>query len=160
MQHPVEVATEPSRPEALRILVLDDELAIRRLYERMLTWLGFEFVLAADGRTAVEEFVHASSEGHPFDLLILDLTLPGGMGGVEVLDEVRGMDPGVRAIVSSGYSDSSVLANPADNGFAGVLSKPFTIGVLSRAIQQVRAQRNGGSSRHEAPPGVANDAEN
>jgi signal transduction histidine kinase/ActR/RegA family two-component response regulator len=137
---PRAVAEEPALGPA-RILVLDDEAAVRELYERMLTRLGLEFVLASDGASAIAEYMRAQASGRPFDLLILDLTLPGGNGGLAVLEAVRELDPGARALVASGYSDSDVLEHPARSGFTGALAKPFTLAELAHALRAALPQR-------------------
>ncbi len=136
----------PPPPPALggaRILALDDEAPVRAVYERMLSLLGLEVVLAADGPQAVAEFERARAEGRPFDLLILDLTLPGGMDGAAVLEVIRRKDPGAVAIVSSGYYDSAVFNDPELGGFAGKLEKPFTLEMLAGAIRAALALRAG-----------------
>src|SRR6185295_6247271 len=94
-----------------RLLVLDDEEAIRRLTVRLLTGLGYNVDAVAKGSDAVELYKQARIEGRPFDLLLLDLTIPGELGGAEVLRELKKFDPDVKAIVVSGYTGGDVMSN-------------------------------------------------
>jgi len=119
----------------LRVLVVDDEPLVRRVLERALDGLGHASEPAADGDEALARFAAARERGEPFDLVILDLTLPGGPGGVEILGELRALDPGVRALVASGYASSPVLSRWREAGFAGVLVKPFSVARLERALE-------------------------
>ncbi|MEM7307257.1 MAG: ATP-binding protein [Planctomycetota bacterium] len=140
---PLERREPPVRPHAdadARVLVLDDEAPVRELYGSALAWLGYRHVLTASGRDAIDEFVRARDAGRPFDILVLDLTLPGGMGGTDVLTEIAGLAPGVVALASSGYADSAVLSQPEAWGFAGALAKPFTVERLDEAIRAALAR--------------------
>ena len=116
-----------SRDECMeyRILVMDDDTMVLELISEMLVSLGCEVVTVADGKTAIETYKDAKSSGKPFDLVILDLTIPGGMGGYEAYTELVKLDPQVKAIVCSGYSENSIVARFAEHGFKGRLSKPF-----------------------------------
>ena len=122
---------------ALRILVMDDEAAVRRLIARLLRPLGYEVVEAGDGKEAVARYAEALAAGRPFDALIIDLTIPGAMGGVETLGRLRQLDPGVVAIVSSGYSNDPVMANWAEHGFRAVLAKPYVASELRDTLRRV-----------------------
>ena len=119
---------------------MDDEEGIRELLERMLIRLGHRCRLTTDGAAAVEAFKDARSQGEAFDILILDLTVPGGMGGCEALEQIRALDPTALGIASSGYSSDPVFARFQDYGFAATLSKPYGIEdlklVLSKALQK------------------------
>lgn len=119
------------------ILFMDDEETIRRGMSEVLTRLGHRVTLAADGDEAVRLFQARMAGGRPFDLVILDLTVPGGVGGYEAIARLRQIDPGVRAIASSGYSDNPVMAKARELGFAGILPKPYTPSELSEAIARV-----------------------
>ena len=119
------------------ILIMDDEEAVRETAASVLRRLGYTVSFAEEGRRAVELYREAREAGAPFDLVIMDLTIPGGMGGREALTLLREMDPDVRAIVSSGYSNDPVMANYAEYGFAGVVCKPFRIRDLGLAVHQV-----------------------
>jgi CheY-like chemotaxis protein len=101
---------------------------------QLLDQLGYSVTLASDGTEAVELYRRARSEGSPFDLVILDVTVAGGMGGQEAMERLLTLDPGVCAIVTSGYVNGPVLAHHRDYGFAGVLAKPFQAGELARIV--------------------------
>jgi two-component system cell cycle sensor histidine kinase/response regulator CckA len=120
-----------------RILFMDDEEAIRGLAGMMLARLGYSVEAAADGREAVEMYVRARDAGHAFDVVIMDLTVPGGMGGEDTIKALLGIDPNVRAIVSSGYADDPVMAEFARYGFKGVVPKPFTVASLGDELRYV-----------------------
>jgi CheY-like chemotaxis protein len=122
---------------AQRILVMDDEAAVRRLLTRLLRPLGYDVVEARDGEEAVLRYAEALSASRPFDALIIDLTIPGAMGGVETLGRLRQLDPGVVAIVSSGYSNDPVMASWAEHGFRAVLAKPYVAAELRDTLRRV-----------------------
>ena len=108
-----------------KILVMDDEELIRDLAAELLTQLGYEVFLVKDGAAAIAVYQQARKLGEPFDAVIMDLTIPGGMGGKEALLRIRELDPNVRAIVSSGYCNDPVMADFSEYGFVGVLRKPY-----------------------------------
>jgi CheY-like chemotaxis protein len=120
-----------------RVLFMDDEEPIRLMAEVLLARLGIEPVTAESGEEAVRLFRAARDEGRPFGAVVLDLTVPGGMGGLEALREMQIIDPGVRAIVSSGYSSNPVLANHRAHGFRGVVPKPYRITDLANVLREV-----------------------
>ena len=120
-----------------RILLMDDEAMIRRVSASMLETLGYSVVCVADGREAVTVYREAMAGGQPFTAVILDLTVPGGMGGEEAVRELRRLDPGLRAIVSSGYSRHAVMAEYRKYGFSGVVLKPYRLNDLARVVQEV-----------------------
>ena len=120
-----------------RLLVLDDEQPIRRLAIRLLGALGYEATAVSTGSAAIEQYTRAREEGRPFDLVLLDLTIPGELGGSEVLRVLKTIDPDVKAIVVSGYAGDNVLANYRDYGFKAVVTKPFTIDELSATLIEV-----------------------
>ncbi len=121
-----------------RVLVMDDEDVIRRVAGRMLALAGHEAVFAADGAEAVRAYVAARQAGRPFDIVIFDLTVPGGMGGKDALQELLKVDPDIRALASSGYSSDPVMANPRAYGFRTSLPKPYDIPDLMRAVEATR----------------------
>jgi CheY-like chemotaxis protein len=103
--------------------------------------LGYDVDIANDGSEAVELYQKAMKTSHPYDLLIVDLVVPEGMGGKEVIEILGKSDPRIKAIVSSGYSNDPVMANYRQHGFTGVMSKPYTVQQLSDAVSQALAQR-------------------
>ncbi|MCP5068542.1 MAG: PAS domain S-box protein [bacterium] len=130
-----------------RALVMDDAPFVRAFVARALDLLGFQVELAAAGEEAVEMFAEAHGTGRPFDIVILDLTVPGGMGGAAALAGLRTIDPHVCAIASSGYSASPVMAKPDEHGFAGVIAKPYTIAQLDEVLSAALAKKHIGSKR-------------
>jgi PAS domain S-box-containing protein len=128
---------EISRNGKGKILVMDDEDFIRSVAGDMLSHLGYGVVCAKDGAEAIELYVKAIEAGNPFDAVIMDLTIPGGMGGKEAIVRMKEIDPGIMAIVSSGYSNNPILADPANYGFAGIVTKPYTLEALSGAVRSV-----------------------
>ena len=126
-----------------RVLFMDDEEVIRRMAVLMLQRLGFEVECASDGAEAVAKFRKARAEKNPFTLVIMDLTVPGGMGGREAIIQLRGIDPEVKAIVSSGYSSDPVLANYRAHGFCGVVAKPYRIDDFIHALRETLVDRRG-----------------
>jgi len=121
-----------------KILLMDDDSMVRDTAGRMLQRIGCDVELALDGRQAIREYLQAKESGRPFDIVIFDLTVPGGMGGQEAIAELLTHDPNVRAIVASGYSHDPVMANPRKYGFRGVISKPFDIRTLVKTILDVQ----------------------
>jgi signal transduction histidine kinase/CheY-like chemotaxis protein len=121
-----------------KVLVMDDEEMIRDIALEMLSYLGFQVVLANDGAEAIEVYQkNLAAGGKPFDIVIMDLTIPGGMGGSKAIKKILTLNPQAKVIVSSGYSNDPVMANYMDHGFSGVITKPFKINELSEAIHKV-----------------------
>ncbi len=120
-----------------RVLFMDDEDTIRVVASMLLKRLGFAPLVVADGGEAIRAYNEARATGNDFALVIMDLTVPGGMGGRDALQELLKIDPAVRAIVSSGYSSDPVLANHRAFGFRGMVSKPYKLSDLSREIRSV-----------------------
>ena len=106
----------------------------------MLGHLGYEAEFASDGSQAIEKFVQAKADGRPFAAVILDLTVPGGMGGKEAIEELLKIDPQVKAIVSSGYSDDPIMADFKKYGFCEVIPKPFRVVELSKKLQKIMSK--------------------
>jgi PAS domain S-box-containing protein len=113
------------------ILLMDDEPVVRTTVTSMLARLGYEVVSVSNAEAALAEFARAVDRGEPFRAVILDLTVPGGMGGIEVAAEIRKRDAQVRLFVASGYADNAAMQNPRDHGFTGSLRKPFTMSELT-----------------------------
>ncbi|MEO0481254.1 MAG: response regulator [Planctomycetota bacterium] len=116
------------------ILVLEDELMVQRVYRGLLQRWGYDVEVVTDGADAVRRFADRREQGRPFDLLIMDLTIAGGVGGRQAITEILELDPSARAIVASGYTDDPAMVRFRDAGFAGALSKPFQPNDLACAI--------------------------
>ena len=119
-----------------RILVMDDEAAIRELTSQLLGTLGYEVTAVPDGIEAVRTYERALHRGENFQAVILDATIRGGMGGVATIERLRNLDPNVTAIICSGYSDQAALSEFLAYGFRGALPKPFTRHELADALQR------------------------
>ena len=120
-----------------KVLVMDDDDSVRASIGKMLRRLGYDAEFAEDGAEALALYASASKTDSPFDAVIADLTIPGGMGGKDLIGELRQMDPQVRAIVSSGYSRDPVMAHASRFGFSGVMAKPYTLTELGRVLHEV-----------------------
>jgi CheY-like chemotaxis protein len=120
---------------AARILVMDDEKMVRDVAGQMLRHMGHEVSFAADGIDAVRLYWEAKDQERLFDIVVLDMTIPGGPGGKETIEKLRAIDPDVKAIVSSGYSNDPVLSNFRDYGFSAVVVKPYKFDELRDAVQ-------------------------
>ena len=137
------IALEPfEEAEALikgsgKILIMDDEIDIRDVLGKMLQHLGYVVDYANEGTEAVTLYHQALSLGAPYLLAIIDLTIPGGMGGKETVRRLRELDSHALALVSSGYSNDPVLANPEKFGFQDVIAKPYNISDLSKVLHRV-----------------------
>jgi signal transduction histidine kinase/ActR/RegA family two-component response regulator len=132
---------ESSRGRSGRVLLMDDEPLVAEVAQEMLESLGYATQVSVSGTDAIAQFRDAESLGEPFDAVILDLTVPGGMGGSEALPHIKDIRPDVPVLVTSGYADDSVLARYRDYGFDGVLPKPFAIPELRKALQDAEANR-------------------
>ncbi len=124
-------------PKRKRVLVMDDEVSILELTGRMLGSQGYEVELTSDGNLAVARYRAAKEAGRPFDAVILDLTVPAGMGGFDAFKAMQAFDPGVKAILSSGYSHEPVVLNYKKYGIAGVAPKPYKVKELVGAVENV-----------------------
>jgi CheY-like chemotaxis protein len=113
---------------------MDDDEVVRDIVGRMLTELGYGVEFAVNGEETLEKYAQSLASGVRFDLVILDLTIKRGMGGKEAITQLLAMDPAVRAIVSSGYSDDQVMANYRQFGFREALAKPFRLAELNSAL--------------------------
>jgi PAS domain S-box-containing protein len=124
-----------------RILVMDDEAMIRKLAGELLSYLGYEVDFALDGTEAIKRYKKAINSNKPFDAVILDLTVKGGMGGKEAIQELVKIDPNVVAIVSSGYCNDPGITDFGQYGFSGVVTKPYTMSELGEKLNQVVSNR-------------------
>ena len=120
-----------------RILIMDDHEQILIMSEIMFNQMGYTTTCALDGARAIELYRRAFQSGEPFDLVILDLTVPGGMGGEETIAELLRINPEIKAIVSSGYSNDPVMADCKAYGFCGVLPKPYTIEQVAEILNKI-----------------------
>jgi PAS domain S-box-containing protein len=120
-----------------KILVMDDEEDLRKVARRMLLEIGYEVECARDGTEALERYDEAMKSGHPFDAVIMDLTIPGGMGGKETINKLLEIDSEAIAVVSSGYSNDPIMSNYEKYGFCGVVTKPYRIEDISWVIRTV-----------------------
>ncbi len=125
-----------------RVLIMDDEEAIGDIASGILSREGYEVECTRNGAEAIEAYARAKKKGRPFEVVIIDLTVPGGMGGTDTLRKLQKIDPGVKAIVSSGYSGDPLMAKFREYGFRGAVSKPYTIKELSQAVQSVIADKS------------------
>ena len=133
----MDVIEKPSEGSGERILVMDDDENIRFLLSEILTSYGYMTESACDGAQAIELYKKAYESSNQFDLVILDLTIPAGIGGKETIKELIKIDPDVKGIVSSGYSNDAIMANYRQYGFSGVISKPYRPDDLVRIVQDV-----------------------
>jgi len=117
-----------------KILLMDDESLVRQTAGSMLNTMGFSVDLAAEGKEAILKFKSARESGEPYDIVIMDLTIPGGMGGKEAVKEILSIDPQARIIVSSGYSTDPVMSHYREYGFLGMVTKPYRINDLKEVI--------------------------
>jgi CheY-like chemotaxis protein len=122
-----------------RILMMDDDETVLDMAEKMFRHLGYEVDLSCSGTAALLRYRQARDSGQAYDAVLTDFTVPGDIGGLEVLRKLREMDPRVKVIVSSGYSNDPVMANFKTIGFSGVIMKPYTITELSKTLHDIIA---------------------
>jgi len=131
---------EHAYPGRLRVLVMDDQASIKDLIRHILAEIqGAEVEFADDGLQAIELYEEAREAGRPIDIVLLDLTIPGGMGGKETISRLLDIDPNTKAIVFSGYSDGPILSKYQEYGFKGVIRKPFDIDEFLECLRVVAA---------------------
>ncbi|MCP3927459.1 MAG: PAS domain S-box protein [Desulfobacterales bacterium] len=124
-----------------RILIMDDQEPILKMLGRMLNRMGYKTEFAIDGTDAVKKYREAFVAKESFDLVILDLTIPGGMGGTKTIIELLKIDSNTKAIVSSGYSNDPIMANYEDYGFCGVVPKPYSKAQLSEVLNKIFGEK-------------------
>lgn len=122
-----------------RILIMDDEEIIRSVVGVLLQHLGYDSAFAEEGQEALTLYREAMEAGTPFDVVVLDLTIPDGMGGEETIGKLKEMDPNVTAIVSTGYAGGEIVSNYQQYGFSAVVNKPFNMQGLQEVIEKVLA---------------------
>jgi len=125
-------------PGSGNVLVMDDDASVRSVAGAMLRHLGYQAGFAPDGEEAIQLYAQAKESGKPFDLVIMDLTIPGGMGGKEAIKKLLEIDPGARAIVSSGYSTDPIMSEYQNYGFQGVIVKPYVIEEFSQVLHKAK----------------------
>ncbi|MEE8125630.1 MAG: PAS domain S-box protein [Nitrospirales bacterium] len=130
-----------------RILVMDDELSIRRMVQDALTQFGYEVTSAQDGQDAIDLFAEALAIGRKFEVVLLDITVPGAMGGKEAIQHLKNLDPQVKAVVTSGYSDDPIMSDFQAYGFQGILVKPYKISDLAKTLASLCSQNHSTTTR-------------
>ena len=120
-----------------KILLMDDEQIILEVTEEVLKFLGYEVMFAREGQAALDLYKQEKNAGAPFDLVILDLSVPQGMGGKEAIGLFKAFDPEVKAVVSTGYSNDPAVLDFRGYGFSGKLSKPYKINDLKKVLEQL-----------------------
>ena len=124
-------------PERKKILYMDDEESIRKLAEKIMDLLGFDITTSSDGKDAVDIYEGHLKNGSSFDCVILDLTVPGGMGGKEAAEKILELNPSAKIIISSGYSNDPIMSDFAEYGLKGIVMKPFKIEEIKDIIKKV-----------------------
>jgi signal transduction histidine kinase/CheY-like chemotaxis protein len=130
-----------------RLLVMDDEEALRKLLNRILTRLGYEVQTARDGAEAIALYEAAKDSGRGFDAVLLDLTVSGGMGGIEAAARLKELDPSAKLVVSSGYSDAPIMSKFREYGFDDVIPKPWKAAQLSELFRRVLVSKSDRKTR-------------
>lgn len=120
-----------------KILVMDDEDMVGEIACQMFEYLGFEAIRVADGVDAVSEYKKHQDDGEAFTAVIMDLTIPGGMGGKEAVSEILRIDREAKVFVSSGYSTDPIMVNFQDYGFRGGIAKPFDLAAMQKILSLI-----------------------
>jgi len=118
-----------------KILLMDDEQIILDVTQEVLKFLDYEVMFSREGAAAIELYKNEKAAGAPFDVVILDLSVPDGMGGKEAIVQLKAFDPEVKAIVSTGYSNDPAVLDFASYGFSGKLTKPYKINDLKNVLE-------------------------
>jgi two-component system, cell cycle sensor histidine kinase and response regulator CckA len=124
-------------PSSGRVLIMDDEDFIQDVTREVLLELGYEVEVSSDGLEALEKYERAMMDGKRFDVVIMDLTISGGMGGKEAIKGLLEIDPHAKALVSSGHSNDPVMVDCRSYGFAGAIPKPYMIAELSFTMANI-----------------------
>jgi len=138
-KEPAVILQEPIHAARARVLLMDDDEMIRDLSSHLITMLGHDVEVAHHGEEALTRYQGAIAAGSPFDIVILDLTIRGGMGGSETIRNLLKIDPLVKAVVSSGYSDDAAIPNYLSQGFKACLKKPYDVAALSEVLGKTLA---------------------
>lgn len=140
-KHDSEPLVEPQTP-ACKILIMDDDPLVREVSKRMLKALGHQADLCEDGESAILMYEEALKTNRPFDLVIMDLTIPGGLGGRDTIKKLLAIDPSANVVVASGYSNDPVMAFHEEYGFKAMLSKPYTVEKINTVIYKALSLKN------------------
>jgi CheY-like chemotaxis protein len=117
------------------ILILEDEDIVGDIARQMLVYLGYDVVLVKDGMEAVSQYISRINCGERFHIVIMDLTIPGGMGGKEAVSEILAVDPNAKVVVSSGYSNDPIMVHCKEYGFSAAIAKPFDLQSLKSIVE-------------------------
>jgi CheY-like chemotaxis protein len=120
-----------------KVLLMDDEQVILDVTDEVLKFLGYDVMFAREGAAAINLYRQEQSRGQPFDLIILDLSVPEGMGGKETFEKLHALDPNAKIVISSGFTNDPMLTNSASYGLAGVLAKPYRITELKALLENM-----------------------
>jgi CheY-like chemotaxis protein len=120
-----------------KVLVMDDEQILLDMTREVLKFLDYDVMFAKDGLAAIDLYTKEKAAGVPFDVVILDLSVPSGLGGRETIEQLRKIDPDVKAVVSSGYSDDPVVQDFSNHGFDERLTKPYKIHDLKNILERI-----------------------
>src|SRR5208282_1662691 len=120
-----------------KVLLVDDEDIILDVSREVLQFLGYDAAFAKEGASAIELYAQEKEAGRPFDLVIIDLSIPEGMGGQATIEKLRSYDPQVKAIVSSGYANDPVVQDFSSYGFSGRLTKPYRINEMKTMLENM-----------------------
>ena len=120
-----------------KVLLMDDEQIILDVTHEVLKFLNYDVMSAKDGLTAIDLYKKEKASGAPFDIVILDLSVPNGLGGKETIELLRNFDPAVKAVVSSGYTNDPVIQDFSHFGFCERLTKPYTINEMKNLLEKV-----------------------
>jgi PAS domain S-box-containing protein len=133
----IEQMNEPQHKGCGKILIMDDDEAILNMLRRILKRMGYETALAKNGTQAIELYQKAYQSQQKYDLVILDLTVPGGLGGAKTIPELLKIDSKAKVVVSSGYSNDPIMANYEDYGFCAIIPKPYTQNQITELFNKV-----------------------
>jgi two-component system, cell cycle sensor histidine kinase and response regulator CckA len=121
----------------IKFLIMDDEEIVGDIAKQMLIYLGYDVMLVKDGEQAVSLYKSRLSSGDRFDVVIMDLTIPGGMGGKEAVGEILAVDPDAKIVVSSGYSNDPIMVHCKEFGFSAAIAKPFDLQSLKTIVESL-----------------------
>ncbi len=128
--------------ENKHILVMDDDQTVREIAEMQLRKLGHNAISVEEGEQAIEAYTAAKEKGHPFDLVIMDLTIRGGMGGADTIKTLHSIDSSAKVVVASGYSNDPIMANYKEYGFCTALAKPFDLNMMEACLSRAFSSEN------------------